>query len=450
MALDMKAIANSEGLIIHDGPTWNARKLGVLPWSSSPIALTSVQIDKRLVLTTEQGQEIWYRLLGTVTTDGVTNNDRWINARSGNNFYIAGMTADNDPCNIQTGDFQGVNTILPTDTITFTYDRLAAAKYGIAHAYRNSIPSEITSEGYPNNQDRATNRINPNFSIFGINILNIFNIPYADFMYTSGTNSSRFNSEAIWIGGMPATFSFDENANLSFEDCLAQNSNNDGDIFWSGWRFCREDYDTAIWKSHHGIVAYFSKYYSDEFNRQNQIDISNVIPQTQHGDMLALINFNPTYVSLTEFRMIAGDLTTYGAPCLGSLYITEPVSSDCLNSDVSLNRSNVVSYLEALNPLIVQGGNGLHHVKTGDYMYVERDKNVINEHPRHGYLVVGWGNVLSCDAALDVVWTFDAVTKIYKDFDIASSELNSVIPYVVDFPGGIDSISKPQNQLPRP
>jgi len=203
------------GLVMHDGPTWNAVTFGTIPWGSV------VSVDRRMVFeqTGDIADQVWYRIApGSPYFDA--GNDRWIALRIPGTLRTAGSSAiepfvyavglggeDGD-----TGLFcGGVPEIEPDGVISFAYDRQAAAEYGMAHAYRNSIPGQPTLyPGWvqPNAQRRVTR-------YFGDENLGSFYVPYqfqirfAPFWYSGvtgvagSTGSAVFNSELFWMGGLP-------------------------------------------------------------------------------------------------------------------------------------------------------------------------------------------------------------------------------------------------------
>jgi hypothetical protein len=67
-----------------------------------------------------------------------------------------------------------------------------------------------------------------------------------------------------------------------------------------------------------------------------------------------------------------------------------------------------------------------------------------------GFLVVGWGEITSCPDALNSIWTFDILNtrRLYQSSAEAQNAGETyVVPYVVDFSGGI---RYGQLQRPRP
>ncbi|MGB1286820.1 MAG: TolB family protein, partial [Aggregatilineales bacterium] len=192
MAYDMRAMVEmidrnnpGAGLIIHDGPTWNARRMdydataGVndpifkpADNSATPVPIpwgTTIKVNSYIEL---PNGEIWYRLAGRITEEATryengqaiteqVQNDAWIAARGADDpaFHYIELTPGNTityPC----GD-NPLPEISDNEEITFFYDREAAARYGIAQAYKTS-----TTIGYPDViGKRASQRLNPNEQI---------------------------------------------------------------------------------------------------------------------------------------------------------------------------------------------------------------------------------------------------------------------------------------------
>jgi hypothetical protein len=92
--------------------------------------------------------------------------------------------------------------------------------------------------------------------------------------------------------------------------------------------------------------------------------------------------------------------------------------------------------------------HNITNVSAGDYIFVERNSIEFG----HGYLVVGWGQIMSCPSALSTTWGFssdDAQSLLYPSFASAPSNA-AIVPYVVDFPGSVDSPNQTQRPRPRP
>ncbi len=136
------------GLTVHSGPTINAAQVTTLSWNAD------IEVVSRLHFPIypdysdpndpkPNAGQVWYE---------IQQPSGWILARIVNfepdatqplgvrrgippEFYYVD---DGDPCGNEVAEPE------PTDTLTFTYDRRAAAEYGIAHAYRNSNTADTT------------------------------------------------------------------------------------------------------------------------------------------------------------------------------------------------------------------------------------------------------------------------------------------------------------------
>jgi hypothetical protein len=411
---DMRAVAAPTGARIHDGPTWNALQFGSHAWGSI------VQIERRMRFeqTGDIADQVWYRQAG----------DLWIAGRMAGTLRLSESSAI-EPfvyavgLGRQDGDTDafcnGVSWIGATETISFTYDRQAAAAYGIAHAYRNSTFE--SSLIYPDNQSRVTSRINnnnPPISVANGSVANPFVnafLRYAYFIYpqqVSGdpgeTGSAMFTSESIWMGGLPMTFDYQ----LTDRECPSV-----GDLE-SGWRYCSQDEIASFsWRAHTALTTY----YSSE---------NNPIVSSERG-IISLNVFGITTEELVVRNQIAGRLTEEGFPLLTQ------EQNRCQFYDEYFNPSSTSDRLFS----------GIQQVQQGDYLFINRDAIT-----GHGFLVVGWGQITSCPDALSKLWTFTTSTsamegQLFPNFPSAGSNL--IVPYIVDFSGGI-SYSQLQRPRPRP
>ncbi|GAB4508245.1 MAG: hypothetical protein OHK0046_00060 [Anaerolineae bacterium] len=136
-------------------------------------------------------------------------------------FYIE----DRDPCGNEVGE---------PETLTFTYDRRAAAEYAITHSYNNNTTARSAN--------RVTERI-------------VGYLPYAEFIYSElnpggpeeATGSAQFVSEALWVGSMPMTAGNDNNCSQPWP---AVNF---------GWRYCSDvNTSSKAWSVHKGIGIHFT------------------------------------------------------------------------------------------------------------------------------------------------------------------------------------------------
>ncbi|MGB1216869.1 MAG: hypothetical protein ACPG5P_03290 [Saprospiraceae bacterium] len=225
-------------------------------------------------------------------------------------------------------------------------------------------------------------------------------------------------------------------------DCNGVNSDNPtNDVSVSGWRYCTNIsslHVSAIVRSHHGIVAHFSQYYTgddlqdeENFGTNDPTDDdyvqNSVIPLEQHGEMVAVF-------SQDGFRDVINiqnglNMNLFGLRELGTI--------DNPNLE---KRQTLFDALYALNPILIDGSNGLEKVKIGDYVYVERAKNGNRKPRRHGFVVAGWGPLTSCESALTTFWHVNEPgatqsTLLYRSLSDVPATLSGAIPYVVDFTG---------------
>jgi predicted outer membrane repeat protein len=375
---DMNAIADESGLIIHDGPIWNSMQLGYIPWG------TSEEIDKRVEL---PNGEIWFRLKKTF---GENENDAWINASGLFDdvgepiYYIYGMDSDNDPC------FQ-IALLQPTETITFTYDRRAAAQYAIAQGIQNSAfaiqqPEEFRQIAYRTTEES----------------------PFANFVYTltfgpPGTTASGvFISEVLWIGGMPMV-AVNEN------DCGSVEVANQPNL---GWRYC-SGASSFAWRVHEGVAEFFTngavpaniQQINDESSGSNTdgnsvLDDLNVV-----GQRLVL---NPN-----------SDLSSKNPTILASDVRISPEGTGFINlsSGATLGTPNFSGLSQFL-------WNRINTIQTGDYIWINP---LLGDD--HGFIVVGWTEATNCKLALE-----DPPTSYFSTFSQAiDNNVVSPVPYVVDF-----------------
>jgi hypothetical protein len=447
MYTDMKSIIALDssglysGLYVHDGPTWNARKL---PIDGPPTVLLSTdQIPVDAKMTMPNG-EIWFRV---ENYDFGIAGDGWILASSpydaSNNTttmtdYVSWIGGPEGPCS-HLADIK--DSQLP---ITFVYDRLAAAKYAMAHAYRNSEavqtgPVYIEIEG--GIVKRTTNHletvvtdttIDNNVPIPGLLDLPYFYFGYSfDYSPDSGgsslgkTGSSPFNSEAIWMGGMPMLKDGDEN--------LSSDCENDRWRDGAGWRYCNSGVDgtkhmTEPFKDHELLLRFFS-----ETHESPRLPI----PIEQHGHRVGIFGDDRTV-----HDSYIGELPDDGGSLLLDATARSALHTTFIDVDNYLwtNKSDLEGYSPA-------------DLQTGDYVMTAWG----GDPDRHGFLIVGWGPIKRCDDprptegetpppessapdALDIVWDFAGQpqnNKLYVSYPeaIANEGNNYAIPYVVDFPG---------------
>jgi hypothetical protein len=332
--------------------------------------------------------------------------------------YGVGLNNQDEGTDAFCGDIPNIGD---DEKISFTYDRQAAAEYGIAHAYRNSTfdPDLI----YPDNQSRVTSRLdnnNPPVSVadgsVGNPFINMF-LRYAYFIYpqqvtgqTGFTGSAVFTSESIWMGGLPMTFDF-ESTDLTCPSVGTAES---------GWRYCSQDEVASFaWRAHEQQTIYYSSNGNSILNSDRGVLAVNALATGDDG--------SPERQTLSQ---IAGNHRAGGFPLL------------------TQEENQRAFYEEYLDPSSAseRAFQGIQNVQQGDYVYINRR----DPDTGHGFLVVGWGEITSCPDALNRMWIYTSPAngnygQLFPRFGDADSDL--VIPYVVDFSGGINT---GQLQRPRP
>jgi hypothetical protein len=208
-AQDMRAIASTSGLSLHQAPILNSPVLITVPWD------TQITVEQRFVVGSSPYQQIWYK-----TT--YVSQQGWLVAQIDDKTYIEG----GDPC---------ASRPTPTE-FPFSYDRERVRNYAVAHAYDNDtqLPPSY----------RVTTRLSPP------------TLPFANFSYadlgseTESTGSAMFVSESIWIGGMPMTVG-------AATSCTATVYTN------GGWRYCwniaaDNGNSSTPWEAHEALGEYYT------------------------------------------------------------------------------------------------------------------------------------------------------------------------------------------------
>jgi hypothetical protein len=371
---DMQAVANPSGLIIHDGPTWNAVQFGTIPWGQS------VQVDARMVFTQTGGiaDQVWYRIAGTSIT-----NDQWFAVRMPGTVgtsiqtfvYAVGLGAldgsENAFC-VSVGNING------NELISFTYDRQAAAEYAITHSYNNNTTA------------RSLGRVTERTTTL---------LPFADFYYSDlnptstdveATGSAQFISEALWLGGMSMTTGDDNN-------CAALPP-----IVNFGWRYCRDvQTSSKPWSVHGGILAHFT-----------QADVS--IPSQTTSNILE-----------TAGTLLGTQVIFQG------LFREDRISTreDFVESGIYTNLSSGGSPDFDRNLMGTFALNHLSTIQYGDYVYI------IPEATPHGLLIVGWQTANVCPNVLsnNNNQLFTSATLYSSRSEAFNQGVINPVPYVADY-----------------
>jgi hypothetical protein len=394
-ALDMLAVANENGLILHDGPTLNATRMHIgdetatIPWGTTITVSDWVEFE-------QEGRPswVWYKVIdaGSLTPEvPFDENDQWIAARISSTenqhtvtySYIEGVDESIHRCESQPPY---------TGEITFVYDRSAAAEYAIAHSYANNI-------------SRPSLRVTaPLARIFGdIPQLENLDIPFADFPYSdlsAGTGSAMFISEVIWIGGLPMTVGLDGS-------CVA-NPDSSYPEPGLGWRYCSiilepesQRTTSPTWDNHQYLVSY----YTTGSTTQGDV-INTILNQSEQGRQIL-------FEKDDEIRLTAEDLRPYLYLSGGTL--TEGRVTDFTNF--------VRTHLGAL--------------RQGDYMWIDSFNDIENKGDLHGLIIVGWREPQNCS---DVI-SGDILSL--DDFSPTLPITGDYVPYVADFTGVQQPIPRP-------
>jgi predicted outer membrane repeat protein len=309
------------------------------------------------------------------------------------------------------GDVVGGNvSVLSSTTINDTpgsqeaviwYNRIAVRNEAIRIATKNFKAYVSGVEGFP--QDYAdVGDVVGKIEVGGVRDYS------AVLTHVSGlTGSAIFASEGIYAGGsgMPMTFRLGADINDLECDSTDDIGSSTGGYDLRGWRYCPGELAaTLTWKSHPGIMDYFTSVYGIGGIYLNGLDF----------DIATLADLIDTWT--------ASD---------GSLKIGQP------------------GYDDALTALIDTFANSdLNTLKSGDYMYLPSDPSEEPEPPdNHGCLIVGWGPVL--DVQTGIQYALDNPLTVSRD-----AGPGHLIPYIVDFcfgsNGTDDGTGWLQDPRPRP
>ncbi|MCI0714175.1 MAG: SH3 domain-containing protein [Chloroflexi bacterium] len=315
-----------DGLVLHEGPTLNANNLGTVPWGESVTVSNRMAFAQALF----SGDQVWYRAV----YGGQTG---WIAARIEDKYYVSGTDASNDPC---------AGVVGPVSSLTFTYDRNAAAEYAIPHSYQNvSWPGGL----------RVTRRLT--------------GVPFANFNYADlagGTGSAVFISEAIWMGGLPMTVG-DPNSCLIIDPATAVAPG-------SGWRYCWVETSGNTgpsWDHHKSLITYYT-------NGTAPIPSAN-LPNSILADK-------------GEQLMFTGLADKKG----------NSISALDVNGYFNYLSVGVVGDKDGLSEF---ARTHLGQLQKGDYMWINSYSSAVAGSDVHGFLIVGWGEPMDCSDALSTNFT---------------------------------------------
>jgi hypothetical protein len=228
-ALDMQAVANAQGVLVHVAPALNAVTTGTtILWGETITANGRVEFPRD-----DADPDVWYRL--TAPAAG------WVAVRYDGFAYLqSAATGNPDP-------LSSAFPLPPTEDITFPYDRDRAAQFAIAQSYhtQSGLPVGGGTETVALSL-RVTTRIPDTlpFASFSYNFLD----PDAS-ATERATGSAVFISEVLWMGGIPMTVGRNESC--------SDESADSGD----GWRVCEfpNAFENASspWRLHEWLVPYF-------------------------------------------------------------------------------------------------------------------------------------------------------------------------------------------------
>lgn len=372
----------------------------------------------------------------------------------GRNYpYISGQTMpkDTDPCkgyvptindpNDPINDQNNPTTYNP-QTVTFPYDRESAVRFAIVQANQNNASAVGTHQ-----VTQAVSAFpSTNFTYSGVN---------NDTQAVGNTGSSVFISEVLWVGGLPATWSFLDAWN-KVSEC-----NDNGLGNYKGWRYCPSDISNGdgseVWTLHEEIVGYY---------------IANPLHQTGYVTIFTDVDMqiNGTRQSLV---LIQSDNGTLDYDKMGDLVFDTIENSN----DPFFEVQDIQNYFSPSDARLIQGDINeasrsdfytswisvvLPSVKSGDYIYINSfDPDIPSD--THGFVVVGWGPLVDCKDAISANFSFSTenngngaeyMNTIFPDistaygFDSTKNTFGS-IPYVVDFSGN-RSDGRRQTPKPRP
>jgi hypothetical protein len=369
-------IANSEGLVMLGGPALNAQSAfstrRVIRWGDLIRAGEKISFPQ-----TPGTNQHWY-----LAYDQVIPGAGWIPIRyEGVNFTAVTAPATQNPCAANT------TVTLPT-SLTFTYDRRAAANYAIEHSWRNNSLSNPIAE------NRVTRRLGDN------NQSGTF-IPFANFVYSNlsgasgATGSAMFISEAIWAGGLPMTVGSTNNC-----DSVA--------IANAGW--CYQWANTTgnpsnPWDLHEQLVAYYTL---------------SLAPDTVLGFNVANDRLSNSYqaVRLSFTGTMNPNYLSGGRTAPDNLFNPDPPNTTDFNNFIPSLRQGFVLDPTGLDAFI---NLRLSNIRMGDYILIDL---VNTGQSAHGMLVVGWGPIEDCDLSLTTRRTINNFSPV---------RLAGSVPYVADF-----------------
>jgi hypothetical protein len=417
-------LVTDEGIIPLIAPTINAQLAfpgsptrGLFNWGVDVVVTQRISFPQ--TVDGSPGSQIWYFVSPVGFPVG-----GWIPVRYGGVDYVAAT----DPCL----NIQAVST--PT-TLTFPYDRRAAANYAIEHSYDTAV-----NHGFLQNTEQRVTQ--PLFALSPS-----LTLPYAYFRYTSLgtinpitnekiTGSALFISESQWMGGMPMT---------SGNSTLCN----------SGWRYC---YDNPA-----NNIGSFTIPFSTHGDLHNYwTGVSGILTTPSTGRVFTTTSQQFPSVIVGRATNPSNDpngVTTRGT----DLNIGSSSSLITLREGSVSDRSGLSTRVLSL---LNQSQNG--SLRTGDYITMlntgfstDPPPNV----PFHGLMVIGWQEALDCKDAIFQnadflspfrIWTVDQFAMSYVLGNTIASNgtvITNPVPWVVDFtapPVFNNNNTETQNPVPRP
>jgi hypothetical protein len=400
-------VARSGGLVFLTAPTLNAIPVDparlTVPWGAT-VFISKRQSFPQILPGNVTDNQIWYEVSGGSANIPIG----WIAARYDGLSYLAGGNID--PCN---------NLVNVPVTLSFEYDRRAAANYAIEHSYDTAY-----NHGNLQPVGLVTQRI-----------ATIPQIPYAYFRYSDigqvgKTGSAVFVSQSLWMGGMPMTWGQSNSCSVI-----------PGGQPSLGWRYCFDGVNAIgdssnPWDTHEDLISYWV---SNNFN--------NVLRNNPNNTLGRLVT------------TILGRSTAESE--LSQFYPDVPGA---------IGRGNLENPT-GLSPYVAQRIG--QDIQRGDYLY-------INSNPTHGLVIIGWGSAENCPAAIFSSGVAAATTPytlptsttprgVYRNWNVnqfadtyqtaLSLGIANPVPWVVDFtspPNLSDDTNPPpyvqqtQSAVPRP
>ena len=387
--VDMR-LASSFGLTVLNAPTLNAKPVmnGTLRYNWGE----SIRVYQRLTFPQTVGEQIWYQVS---RSDDFPAPVGWIVV----SYRGQSLTAGTDPCSAKP---------VPT-TLTFPYDRQAAANYAIEQAWQHNLRHGSSSHG----DYRVTWRLTNNVSGFPI--------PFANFTYSNvtgefnATGSAVFVSEGIWMGGMPMT------KGLGDATC-DPNKYQDAGWCWETTASTNGN-PSRPWGLHGMRVVYYMNVFGPPG-----------APNGNYTDVVLGQNTTANYGTPLVFD------TSDGQP-LGAGYLAgDRTGPDHLTSDDDLGVTDFNNSIPSLRMGDISSTLNLELLVSSELSSLRRGDFIVTNPFNgggHGFLVVGWRAMEACSTAMSA-----STRYTIGDFTEARSA-SLTVPYVVDFTHSQSSTARP-------